>query len=861
MNIEKKKTIKRKKINRKTDNTLQKDTDTGQPSIGGMTTDPAVILDTQTPRIMGATTLQDIKEEDDSEFTQEITSSTDGQPWAQQQEPGQIQVLDLLLDTKDRVTVFEHEISTTEVAESSQDQDLLQPTTEGTRDQDLPLPHLVNSAEQQMSVTGEEALLPPLPDFNVNSNIFLKEENAALDQSIGEEPEESVSTEERNEDGSDSQRTEHTVNTSTPFSDPGATGSRIVSARTVSMDSVGTDSVLSSTIEPSSELNTSFDLSKALEIPNDSTNNSVSYSSTNATSVSPIITSPKISLKKKFSNSILPGVNSISSPQDSFSQTAAPINQPGGLQSQDLPQHRSVTRSNSTTTTISSGRNSRSNSNTHILLPTLNTAIEGSSLTTLEHNDNGSTIKRSMRKFSIGSTNSSSPSVHSNFEESIYKTPPLASNTKHSHNDLNTVANGISTDANHFQKKKLPLLKRASSAILRKASLSKTNDLGLSSSTSSSATTTPELRSTASFATLGAVFSNGSDGMIQQSSFNRNKKKLSIRAVSSPMESTAGLNYVTSLSPMSSPKVQAVQPSFGNKVKRGFTRIITRSSSNKIDSPQGFYGNTFEHNAADASIPSSTFEIQTSGATDSVREPAAQEQFEGSGSQQTTSDYFSLPKRSLSAKRNSSNNSSSTPTPKCVKNPLVQRSHSIKSNKHSFNGRSNSTSSTNIIRSNSLMGIKGKYANGLGGVGSTRDDCGDQFNEEDITVDIDEITNTLPAITITEKFGAKNTTPIQTQSNIFLDRAYRERPKALDTNAGDGGLNIERPTKMSLKEYVDVLVKQQRVEDERFAILERNFSESGWCSQGDLISLKQKRIVINKKWAERISFYQGKLDA
>ena len=159
------------------------------------------------------------------------------------------------------------------------------------------------------------------------------------------------------------------------------------------------------------------------------------------------------------------------------------------------------------------------------------------------------------------------------------------------------------------------------------------------------------------------------------------------------------------------------------------------------------------------------------------------------------------------------------------------------------------------------MGIKGKYANGLGGVGSTRDDCGDQFNEEDITVDIDEITNTLPAITITEKFGAKNTTPIQTQSNIFLDRAYRERPKALDTNAGDGGLNIERPTKMSLKEYVDVLVKQQRVEDERFAILERNFSESGWCSQGDLISLKQKRIVINKKWAERISFYQGKLDA
>lgn len=129
---------------------------------------------------------------------------------------------------------------------------------------------------------------------------------------------------------------------------------------------------------------------------------------------------------------------------------------------------------------------------------------------------------------------------------------------------------------------------------------------------------------------------------------------------------------------------------------------------------------------------------------------------------------------------------------------------------------------------------------------------------EEITVDIDEITKALPVITITEKFGAKNATPIQTQSNIGLDKIYQEDSRrAVTPQSVPDEL---KPSKISLREYIDILIQQQRVEDERFAVLEKNFSSSGWCSQDDIISIKQKRIVINKKWAERISYYQNRLE-
>lgn len=74
-----------------------------------------------------------------------------------------------------------------------------------------------------------------------------------------------------------------------------------------------------------------------------------------------------------------------------------------------------------------------------------------------------------------------------------------------------------------------------------------------------------------------------------------------------------------------------------------------------------------------------------------------------------------------------------------------------------------------------------------------------------------------------------------------------------------GSLSSSNSNSSSLKEYIDVLLKQQREEDRKLELVEQKFVTSGWCSQEELTNLKTKRMLINEQWAEKISFYQDKL--
>lgn len=117
--------------------------------------------------------------------------------------------------------------------------------------------------------------------------------------------------------------------------------------------------------------------------------------------------------------------------------------------------------------------------------------------------------------------------------------------------------------------------------------------------------------------------------------------------------------------------------------------------------------------------------------------------------------------------------------------------------------------------------------------------------------DMEELSKKKPIITITEKFGANNTTPLQQQSNVWFYKASFDEWQS-STN--------KKPSNASLRKYINVLIEQQTLEDARFQTLEQKLQQSGWVSSQELGYLRQKRVVINRQWAERISFYQNKLE-
>lgn len=83
--------------------------------------------------------------------------------------------------------------------------------------------------------------------------------------------------------------------------------------------------------------------------------------------------------------------------------------------------------------------------------------------------------------------------------------------------------------------------------------------------------------------------------------------------------------------------------------------------------------------------------------------------------------------------------------------------------------------------------------------------------------------------------------------------------KSKNQSSGDSLLSDENIQTMEIKDYVKFLHKQSLVEDSTFEKLERQFLESGWCSKSDLDSIRQKRQTVNKRWDEIINFYQSKL--
>ncbi|AJT75320.1 uncharacterized protein YOL036W [Saccharomyces cerevisiae S288C] len=120
-----------------------------------------------------------------------------------------------------------------------------------------------------------------------------------------------------------------------------------------------------------------------------------------------------------------------------------------------------------------------------------------------------------------------------------------------------------------------------------------------------------------------------------------------------------------------------------------------------------------------------------------------------------------------------------------------------------------------------------------------------QTKPSEIYLDKEALQSFVPVLSVTEGTHRINRSSLQTQSTIGL----------CITN-----LRNKEGMKLNAKEYVEILAQQQRKEDERYAVLERKFASCRWCSDKDLQYLKKKRISMNKIWSDYVRFYRGKLN-
>lgn len=610
-----------------------------------------------------------------------------------------------------------------------------------------------------------------------------------------------------------------------------------------------------------SNSNSAFDLSKGSEILQSSPpNNSCS-----------VMSSPKLILSKRSSNSLISTVlthdNIAATPSTPRSLSLYSLNQipqvttsipSGTLNSLSTPQKiefsfhnssiRSRSSSNATTNNSYLDPHSRNNSSNYMVLQTVNPTLERKRSPVDGISSQGTTsntiFRKSLRKYSIGSSDGSINSINnitcdskcSNTDELLFK--PLSISTQaeslsklklNLFTSRNKESNSIPTEGDNSviysplssikNIRKISSL-RPGSGLLKKSSSKKKlehNNRPVLSSTVSLLDVSNSNNS--SYASNFLASKRKPDKKITSSTSNPSLRSFQINSdpqYFSIMKSSNGKFDEQSLSS---------QSSFSLRVRKSFTKIISNSSKKILNQPlQNLdiaqsnvpINITLEPEITIIDTPSSMATILT------VDSPNLHDQL-----------IPIIEKNNSPLNMNTLNNSETFSNIDSL--GLYNCETSVKSSDITKINRR----SPIIKRNNSTF----KKFDG----------------NQKITVDIDEITETLPTITITERFGANNTTPIQTQSNIILDKVYYEESTSIHAT----GTTCVEPNSnnMSLKEYIEILVAQQKVEDDRFAILERTFTESGWCSNDDLMNLKQKRIVINRKWAERISFYQNKLES
>ncbi|CAI4052755.1 hypothetical protein SUVZ_15G1180 [Saccharomyces uvarum] len=349
------------------------------------------------------------------------------------------------------------------------------------------------------------------------------------------------------------------------------------------------------------------------------------------------------------------------------------------------------------------------------------------------------------------------------------------------------------------EEKKMPFLRRASSAILRKKSVKIYPSL-----------TRPNTPTLPSSQTFESGSTNGQHPLLIRRSSNidykQPRRQLSCSKSYSRLDSDS--KFANSSRPSkevlrtTSNHVEEVyrKTSLGSKIKRGFTRILSDSNSSR------------EALAASPKITAA------GGTTESSLTPISTVR----SSPITPS---SMERKRVSMDSVSLTNRTSTSYPRSSAD-IIPTLHEETETNIPKRSTSRKMLSRNLSKRNTLSEQETKGS--------------------EIYLDKEALQNLVPVFSVTEDTHHINRSSLQTQSTIKL---------CIDNLRNKEGLRLD------VKEYVDILSQQQRKEDERYAILEKKFASCAWCSEKDLQYLKQKRTSMNKIWSDYVRFYRGKLNS
>lgn len=497
------------------------------------------------------------------------------------------------------------------------------------------------------------------------------------------------------------------------------------------------------------DVNTSFDLSKALEMsgtPSHSKNK-------------------EVLMDKNLENN-----ENINTRRISLEQPRISLESSGLSKVISIPMLKDKpSRNNSINNNNHNVNNNRKSSLTHISIDKIpstgNTSSESHNLernlsrkfSIESYNHKHSKIKSSEEKiYQLPKSNDSKrPQLLTTRSEMFSLNPPRISTSTSSYSTTTQSGEANSSDiiTPTSSSKKLPLLRRASSALLRKSSMKLDRSVSNGNSNTINDTNSPmynpstpnavnervPLRSRSSFQTLNSV-TNNNIGLQRNS---------------------------TELSRSRSNSILTRKISISSKVKRGISRIISStdlSSTDKLNSTSRLARTLSNANslAGSSDFTNSDSVTPISNVSENIISPRTNVHDDTESTMDEN--YFSLPKRRMSS---------------CAK---------------------------------------------------------------EIKLDLDKFKSTIPTIYVTDKVGSKFSTPVLKQSILSIDSANGE-----DT--------------LSIREYIDILIDFQKKEDYRYNLIEKNFETSGWCSANELRNLRNKRLLINKMWEERISFLANKVES
>ncbi|KAG0668075.1 Set1/Ash2 histone methyltransferase complex subunit ASH2 [Maudiozyma exigua] len=545
------------------------------------------------------------------------------------------------------------------------------------------------------------------------------------------------------------------------------------------------DNISSSPTDFNNAINTSFDLSKAFEMsssstPNATTDNTTSNTNSNGNNVPEFNTTKKITnvfqehKKVKSSSSLTLSHKSSSILTKRVSnKSITPIDQDQQQQplnflknEEKLYQISNVNNhSETTTTSIPIPQEKQIDLSADVYIPYVSDSLSGLGVSDLT---------------------------------------PLSTQSIINQNSL-SVQNSIITPSTPVPTKKIPFLRRASSTLLRKASMkSLSRQESNSIQTPRSSGTTPIMASPSQFDNNNLIRTRSSS-VLQESNTSRRKPTMKRNV------------------------------SFGSKMKRSISRIVSNSISNSTEN----LNNT----------PATTTSTNTGATSDR--------------NANTTT-----PTNSIQPQLNNTQTQYSSSH---IQSPLEVIRHT-----HSYTPTSTSSNNERLYRTSTTNQIRVRHAHTTSKDSSLNSDrkhrhyhqqsasTNPKYIELDTTVLRDN--KLLPATNITDQISndSKTLDKIIQQSKLsLLPSSYGSNSLQTNSTPSLGSSNSNKQDikleKLSLKEYLQLLKSLKIEEINQYDTIINNLQIHGWYSDQEINNMIKKKDLLKKLWNDRISFYQNQI--